>query len=165
MRFQSYGYLFDKTAHREFETCINCTNTLVTNVIFTNHVLVKGVSTEDTSTPCKNAGDNGAHNFVGIWNICTYYAQSDEGLTALKASVEGDLASLATWLKNNGLKVNPSKTEMSLFGTLPVTKKASVWKFQRELWKRLFDTSRTDSIFGSPAWSKSDHGEEFPYPS
>ena len=50
---------------------------------------------------------------------------SDEGLTALKASVEGDLASLATWFKNNGLKVNPSKTEMSLFGTLPVTKKAS----------------------------------------
>ena len=61
---------------------------------------------------------------------------SDEGLTALKASVEGDLASLATWFKNNGLKVNPSKTEMSLLGTLPVTKKPqiSVWTSVTSLW-------------------------------
>ena len=53
-----------------------------------------------------------------------------EGLAALKSSVEGDLVSLATWFKNNGLKVNPRKTEMCLFGTPAVIKKASTFKVQ-----------------------------------
>ena len=48
---------------------------------------------------------------------------SQEGLSALKNGVESDLVNLATWFKNNGLKVNPTKTEMFLLGKPAAIKK------------------------------------------
>ena len=44
------------------------------------------------------------------------------GLAELQTRVENDLGTLAKWFTSNGLKVNPSKTEIVLFGT-PVTLK------------------------------------------
>ena len=55
---------------------------------------------------------------------------SEEGLVALKNNVEGDLVNLAAWFTNNGLKANPRKTEMSLFGTPAVIKKTGSFKVQ-----------------------------------
>ena len=82
---------------------------------------------------------------------------SDEGLTELKAIVEGDLVNLATWFKNNGLKANPSKTEMSLFGTSSVIKKSVA--FRVSFWRCLIDTRRTYSFFGSFSRSDSVYGK------
>ena len=45
------------------------------------------------------------------------------GLGELRSKVEGDLKSLARWFTANGLKVNPSKTELVLFGTPAALKK------------------------------------------
>ena len=46
-----------------------------------------------------------------------------DGLAELRTKVEGDLKALAGWFTGNRLKVNPSKTEIVLFGTPAVLKK------------------------------------------
>ena len=45
------------------------------------------------------------------------------GLAELRTKVESDLKALARWFTGNRLKVNPSKTEIVLFGTPAVLKK------------------------------------------
>ena len=49
---------------------------------------------------------------------------SDQAELRLTA-VEADLTELSAWFTSNGLKVNPSKTELMLFGTAPSLKKAA----------------------------------------
>ena len=44
-------------------------------------------------------------------------------LAELHLIVEADLTELSAWFTSNGLKVNPSKTELMLFGTAPSLKK------------------------------------------
>ena len=44
--------------------------------------------------------------------------------------MEGDLVNLATWFKNDGLKVNPTKTEMSLLRTPAAIKKTQAFKVE-----------------------------------
>ena len=46
-------------------------------------------------------------------------------LAELRLTVEADLTELSSWFTSNGLKVNPSKTELMLFGTAPSLKKAA----------------------------------------
>ena len=46
-------------------------------------------------------------------------------LAELRLAVETDLTKLSAWFTSNGLKVNPSKTELILFGTAASLKKAS----------------------------------------
>ena len=48
-----------------------------------------------------------------------------EGLMQLSRYVEEDLTAISTWFKLNGLKANPAKTEMSIFGTPTAVKKVS----------------------------------------
>ena len=45
------------------------------------------------------------------------------GLADLRHRVETDLATLSAWFSSNGLKVNPSKTEVIVFGTQASVKK------------------------------------------
>ena len=45
------------------------------------------------------------------------------GLVEPRSQVEGDQTALARWFTGNGLKVNPSNTELVLFGTPAVIKK------------------------------------------
>ena len=46
-------------------------------------------------------------------------------LAELRLTVEADLTELSAWFTSNGLKANPSKTELMLFGTASSIKKAS----------------------------------------
>ena len=46
-------------------------------------------------------------------------------LAQLRLTVEADLSNLSAWFTSNGLKANPSKTELILFGTAPSLKKVS----------------------------------------
>ena len=47
-----------------------------------------------------------------------------EGLLELRKNVEGDLATLSTWFRANGLKANPNKTDMTVIGTPSSVKRA-----------------------------------------
>ena len=47
------------------------------------------------------------------------------GLTELRLRVETDLAALSVWFCSNGLKVNPAKTELIVFGTAAAIKKTA----------------------------------------
>ena len=49
-------------------------------------------------------------------------------LTGLRLAVEADLAALSAWFRSSGLKVNPAKTELILFGTASSLKKTSDFK-------------------------------------
>ena len=96
-----------------------------------------------------NLFTNDLHSYLSdLCNVVSYAddtvilhsaSPSQEGLVSLKNSVEGDLANLATWFKNNGLKANPTKTEMSLFGTPAAVKKTVAFSVQ-------FDTISLSSV-------------------
>ena len=52
------------------------------------------------------------------------------GLAELRLAVETDLTELSAWFAANGLKANPAKTELMLFGTAQSLKKASKFSVQ-----------------------------------